>query len=439
MATVHLSTLTGISATTCNLIANITSLSNSPFTGIRQLNPAYTLDVGGTIRTSSNVSALGAVSGASASFSGGVYTNRISSQLGAYPYTALQLDTGNQNANNPINFVSIWQKQQGGSTGITMQWKDRALHQTTVDSVQQSYGILFVGSDHTHNSISTVGDINSGRNLTATGAVSGASASFSGGVSCGTLMSSGNATVSGNVNIASGVIGLPATTGASQSALVLRLRGSDNAVMDFGVNGENGTWIQSVDRNGLHANYPLMLNPNGGNVGIMTASPLDSLHVNGNIRVQNGSVYPHADNRGSVGGTANRWVAVYAMNGTIQTSDETEKDHTPLQYGLEQINQVSTIKYKWKSQALLADDDPDKLHEYYGVCAREVDKLFPELVYNQNEPYQINYAELIPVLINAVKELDAKLKASVARIDELEASAGVILMDNHTMHDTEEM
>jgi hypothetical protein len=62
--------------------------------------------------------------------------------------------------------------------------------------------------------------------------------------------------------------------------------------------------------------------------------------------------------------------------------------------------------YKWKSQALLPDTDPTKKFEYYGICADQLSNIFPELVYNEDPsvPMQLNYSELIPVLIKAVQE-----------------------------------
>jgi hypothetical protein len=128
---------------------------------------------------------------------------------------------------------------------------------------------------------------------------------------------------------------------------------------------------------------------------------------------------PAVDNDLPLGQSGNRWSAVWAANGTIQTSDESEKDAVPLAYGLDDLAKVSTIKYKWKSQAALSDDDPDKNHEYFGVCAEELDALFPELVYNQQEPFAINYSELVPICINAIKELKKKndaLETSVATL-----------------------
>jgi len=40
-----------------------------------------------------------------------------------------------------------------------------------------------------------------------------------------------------------------------------------------------GSWLQSQDKNNLATNYPLLLNPNGGNVGIGTNNPSEKLHV----------------------------------------------------------------------------------------------------------------------------------------------------------------
>lgn len=69
-----------------------------------------------------------------------------------------------------------------------------------------------------------------------------------------------------------------------------------------------------------------------------------------------------------------------------------------------------------EKKAELPDTDPTKNYEYYGICARELNTLFPELVYNESTPYQINYSELIPVLINSIKELKNIIDALAARV-----------------------
>jgi len=98
--------------------------------------------------------------------------------------------------------------------------------------------------------------------------------------------------VGGATSVSSGVSGLPATTGAAQTAaLALRLRGNDNGVLDFGVNGGLGSWLQSCDRSTLSGGYSLLLNPNGGNVGVGTSNPtykLDVIAGTGNGGVQTG-------------------------------------------------------------------------------------------------------------------------------------------------------
>ncbi len=84
--------------------------------------------------------------------------------------------------------------------------------------------------------------------------------------------------------INSGARTLPATTGTTQSGGAIRLGGSSNDVMDMGIGSLNG-WIQVADKLNLGFNYSLLLNPNGGNVGIgVTAAPSSKLEVAGNIK-----------------------------------------------------------------------------------------------------------------------------------------------------------
>jgi hypothetical protein len=78
--------------------------------------------------------------------------------------------------------------------------------------------------------------------------------------------------------------------------------------------------------------------------------------------------------------------------------------------------------YSWKTQASLPDTDPEKNFKYFGVCADELVSVMPELCYAENPdvPIQINYSELIPVCMNAIKELSAENAQLKARLESLE-------------------
>ena len=52
-----------------------------------------------------------------------------------------------------------------------------------------------------------------------------------------------------------------------------------------------------------------------------------------------------------------------------------------------------------------------------GVLAQDIEKVFPELVSESNGIKSVNYQGLIPVLINALKEQDAKMNEQQTEID----------------------
>ena len=82
----------------------------------------------------------------------------------------------------------------------------------------------------------------------------------------------------------SGANTLPATTGTTLSTgtrFRLASTGSASAVLDFGISTGGKSWLQSTDKTDLSVEYPFLINPNGGDVGIGTSSPGDALVVKG--------------------------------------------------------------------------------------------------------------------------------------------------------------
>ena len=118
-----------------------------------------------------------------------------------------------------------------------------------------------------------------------------------------------------------GISADPATTGATANG-ILRLSGTTGIhVIDMGVSSSaTYGWIQVRSESGYGTNYNLILNPNGGNIGIGTTTPTAKLNlVGGGIRIHNGftnaSTRP-ALNTSSIGNYEIRGVG--SSSGTVQ-------------------------------------------------------------------------------------------------------------------------
>ena len=84
----------------------------------------------------------------------------------------------------------------------------------------------------------------------------------------------------GKLHVIGMPLSLPATTGTTPTGLNLRLQNNDTSgVLDIGSNGAGGAWLQVTNATNLTYGYALLLNPNGGNVGIGTSSPGAILHT----------------------------------------------------------------------------------------------------------------------------------------------------------------
>ena len=116
--------------------------------------------------------------------------------------------------------------------------------------------------------------------------------------------------------------------------------------------------------------------------------------------------------------------ALYAVTGSISDM-RYKKDVTSLSYGLNEIMQLNPIKYHYNlpKESMLAND-PDF---FLGFSAQEVQGLIPEAVHEKigedTTPgmLAITYDELIPVLVNGIKEQQLMIHNQNIRIQKLEA------------------
>ena len=185
----------------------------------------------------------------------------------------------------------------------------------------------------------------------------------------------------------------PATSGTTHNG-TFRLRTSDNAVLDMGiVGGGLGAWLQSTDQRDLATNYPLLLNPNGGNVGIGTTAPGYTLTVAGTAWVTSGAW----------SGSDRRW----------------KKDIVPLASSLDKINQLQGVSYNWRT-----DEFPEMnfgTSTQLGFIAQDVEPIIPEVVTTNPDGYKgISYEKLVPVLVEGVKEQQEQINGLLNKIELLE-------------------
>ena len=149
----------------------------------------------------------------------------------------------------------------------------------------------------------------------------------------------------------------------------------------------------------------------------------------------NGGFHPRNDQTGSfgasLGNSSKRWSSIYANNGVIQTSDIRYKTNIkPLEYGLNEILKLNAISYNWKEEKAEVIQ-LDKKETRIGLSAQELLDVIPEVVsthswvatdedgaysFIENEKLGVNYTQLIPVLINAIKEQQKKIDYLLSKV-----------------------
>tara|TARA_R110002049_G_scaffold275213_1_gene453241 strand:- start:28324 stop:30189 length:1866 start_codon:yes stop_codon:yes gene_type:complete len=183
-----------------------------------------------------------------------------------------------------------------------------------------------------------------------------------------------------------------------------------------------------------------------GNIGIGTSIPQERLHINngrlriGDETIEDGgndvlafssSLVPTVDGEDRIGGPNRKWLDIYATNGTIQTSDRREKKNIKdLSYGLAEVLKMNPVSFNWKNRK----NKDTKL----GLIAQDLLDLIPEVVMSHEwkkisddknatlekvelDRLGVYYSDLIPVLINAIKEQQKLISNQDSKIAGLSA------------------
>jgi hypothetical protein len=151
-------------------------------------------------------------------------------------------------------------------------------------------------------------------------------------------------------------------------------------------------------------------------------------------------ILPQTDNAGYIGASTARWQAIYAVNGTIQTSDVREKtDIVDSPFGADFIRSLRPVAYKWKIGGYTSTyDDEGKetitpnpgVRTHYGFIAQEVKQAtgstdfggwLQEDLDDPESKQSLRLHEFISPIVKALQETMAELEALKAEVAALKA------------------
>lgn len=246
-----------------------------------------------------------------------------------------------------------------------------------------------------------------------------------------------------------------ALTAANTAVFEAPIAGPHASHIHFGPSGD--WYIRSANPAGK-----VVIQDSGGWTGIGTNNPASAFHVaatggtavvgglgvhagrdsGGNARLEvvnnsgiNGTAYIDFTNESSmdyrgrialtgqgVGSTLNLIAPAVRVEGNfINNSDARDKrDIRPISGALDLVGQLRGTRYFWAPTSHNGNTMPP--NEQIGFIAQEVESVLPEIVSTDAKGYKgVSYTSLIPVLVEAVKELRSENEALRRRLEKLES------------------
>ena len=194
-----------------------------------------------------------------------------------------------------------------------------------------------------------------------------------------------------------GAVGLPVNSGTTPTGIARLSQAGGVGVVDFGFGGASGAgWLQATSSANLATNFAFLINPNGGNVGIGTTAPTDTLSVNGTASKPGGGTW-----------------AVF--------SDERLKNiKGNFTNGLSAVMRLQPLRYEYKTDNALGIKSQG---EHIGFGAQAVQRVIPEAVtQNANGYLMVNNDPIIWTMLNAIKEQQTEIVELKRQIRQLRST-----------------
>ncbi|MFZ3136057.1 MAG: tail fiber domain-containing protein [Thermodesulfovibrionales bacterium] len=127
--------------------------------------------------------------------------------------------------------------------------------------------------------------------------------------------------------------------------------------------------------------------------------------------------------------------SAYASSGWYSSDMKFKQDITPIESALSKVLQINGVSFTWKTKDYAKKEFPEGRH--HGVIAQDIEKVLPEVVKTVRLKYKekeedvavvveekaVAYNEIIPILIEAIKEQQKE-------IDELKAGMALLRKSN---------
>lgn len=174
-----------------------------------------------------------------------------------------------------------------------------------------------------------------------------------------------------------------------------------------------------------------------GLVGINMATPSYQLDISGNVRMAyngytisfNGTTFLPSGNI-DLGASGNRWYRLYSTSAFFTNQPVIDSDEK-IKLNIENLPSIKDkllllrpVTYKLRTDIQGLQIDPLLNNTQYGFIAQELQKVFPEMVISKDDgTLGIRYNDLIPVLVQAIKEQQNEIDALTKRISVLEGTS----------------